>query len=135
MATADTAGGAAGRGSALPPLVPAAIAAATGLAARLGRETVRCPDRPGLLAGALLYPHRGGAVQMVQDGYASAVDIDTAMTAGCGYPRGPLRMLDDRGAATVLAGLTAMHVAYGDPAFAPPVLLAEHAAAGLPFCG
>ena len=37
------------------------------------------------------------------------------------------------GPAKVLAGLQAMHAAYGYPAFAPPLLLAEHAAAGLGF--
>ena len=52
------------------------------------------------------------------------------MTLGCGYPRGPMRMLDDIGPARVLAGLTAMHAGYGDPAFAPPPLLAEHARPG-----
>ena len=52
------------------------------------------------------------------------------MTLGCGYPRGPFQLLDEAGAAVVLAGLRAMHAAYGDPAFAPPPLLAEHAAAG-----
>jgi 3-hydroxybutyryl-CoA dehydrogenase len=114
---------------------PATIAAAAQLAAALGRDAVRCPDRPGLLAGALLYPHLGDAVRMLQDGYASAADIDTAMTAGCGYPRGPLRMLDDLGAGPVLAGLAAMHDCYGDPAFAPPPLLREHAAAALSFHG
>jgi 3-hydroxybutyryl-CoA dehydrogenase len=112
---------------------PAAAAAAGALAARLGLRAVRSPDRPGFLAGTLLYPHLADAVRMVQDGYASAADVDTAMTLGCGYPRGPLAMLDAAGPATALAVLTAMRERYGDPAFAPPPLLAEHAAAGLPF--
>jgi len=90
--------------------------------------------RVGLRPGALLYPHLGDAVRMVQDGYATAAAIDAAMTLGCGYPRGPLRMLDDIGAARVLAGLRAMHARYGDPAFAPAPLLAEHVAAGIAFC-
>ena len=101
--------------------------------ARLGLQLVRSPDRPGFLVGALLYPHLGDAVRMVQDGYATAADIDTAMTAGCGYPRGPLRILDDAGPAVALSVLTAMHERYGDPAFAPPPLLAEHVAAGIGF--
>jgi 3-hydroxybutyryl-CoA dehydrogenase len=112
---------------------PAAIEAAMAVTRGLGREVVRCPDRPGFLVGALLYPHLGDAARMVQDGYATAADIDAAMTLGCGYPRGPLRMLDDIGAPRVLAGLTAMHARYGDPAFAPVPLLAEHAAAGIAF--
>jgi 3-hydroxybutyryl-CoA dehydrogenase len=110
-----------------------AVAAASGLAARLGLTAVRAPDRPGFLVGALLYPHLADAVRMVQDGYATAADIDVAMTLGCGYPAGPFRLLDDAGAATVLAGLRAMYDAYGYPAFAPPPLLAEHAAAGIDF--
>ena len=94
---------------------------------------MRAPDRPGFLVGALLYPHLADAVRMVQDGYASAADVDTAMTLGCGYPRGPLELLDEAGPATALAVLEAMHRAYGDPAFAPPPLLADYAAAGLRF--
>ena len=55
------------------------------------------------------------------------------MTLGCGYPRGPFQLIDAIGAADVLAGLKAMSAAYGYPAFAPPPLLAEHAAAGIDF--
>jgi 3-hydroxybutyryl-CoA dehydrogenase len=112
---------------------PAAAAAAAALAARLGWTVVRAPDRPGFLVGTLLYPHLADAVRMVQDGYASPADVDTAMTLGCGYPRGPLELLDEAGPATALAVLEAMHRAYGDPAFAPPPLLSDYAAAGLRF--
>lgn len=117
-----------------PMSAPHAVEAAAVLAGRLGLTVVRCQDRPGFLAGALLYPHLNDAVRMVQDGYAPAGDIDTAMTLGCGYPRGPLQMLDQAGAGRALAVLTQMHERYGDPAFAPVPLLAEHAAAGLAFC-
>jgi 3-hydroxybutyryl-CoA dehydrogenase len=110
-----------------------AVAAGAALAARLGLTVVCAPDRPGFLVGALLYPHLADAVNMVQDGYATALDIDTAMVLGCGYPQGPFQLLDAAGAAAVLAGLEAMHTAYGYPSFAPPPLLAEHAAAGIEF--
>jgi 3-hydroxybutyryl-CoA dehydrogenase len=110
-----------------------AVAMAMALAGKLGLRLVRCPDRPGFLVGALLYPHLADAVRMVQDGYATAADIDTAMTLGCGYPRGPMQMLDAAGPAVALSVLRSMHDRYGDPAFAPPPLLAEHAAAGLGF--
>jgi 3-hydroxybutyryl-CoA dehydrogenase len=110
-----------------------AMAAATALAARLGVSFVRAPDRPGFLVGALLYPHLADAVRMTQEGYASPADIDTAMTLGCGYPRGPFELIDAIGAADVLVGLAAMYDAYGYPGFAPPPLLAEHAAAGIDF--
>ena len=116
-----------------PVSAPSAVRTAAELADRLGVTVVRCPDRPGFLAGALLYPHLNDAVRMVQDGYASAADIDTAMQLGCGYPSGPLQMLDAAGPGRALAVLTRMHERYGDPAFAPVPLLAEHAAAGLAF--
>jgi 3-hydroxybutyryl-CoA dehydrogenase len=110
-----------------------AMAAGAALAARLGLAVVRAPDRPGFLVGALLYPHLADAVRMVQDGYATAVDVDTAMVLGCEYPTGPFQLLDSAGPSGVLAGLRAMHQAYGDPSFAPPPLLAEHAMAGIEF--
>jgi 3-hydroxybutyryl-CoA dehydrogenase len=110
-----------------------AVAAGTALAARLGLVVVRAPDRPGFLAGALLYPHLADAVRMVQDGYATATEVDNAMVLGCGYPQGLFELLDSAGPAAVLAGLRAMHTAYGYPSFAPPPLLAEHAAAGIEF--
>jgi 3-hydroxybutyryl-CoA dehydrogenase len=113
----------------------AAAATAGALAGRLGLQAVHAPDRPGFLVGALLYPHLADAVRMVQDGYATAADVDTAMTLGCGYPLGPFQLLDKSGPQTVLDGLRALYAAYGDPAYAPPPLLAEHAAAALGFAG
>jgi len=110
-----------------------AVDAAAALAAKIGLESVTTPDRPGFLAAAMIYPHLNDAATMVQDGYASAADIDTAMMLGCGYPRGPLEMLDDIGPAVVLGVLSAMHASSGDPAFVPAPLLAEHAAAGTRF--
>jgi 3-hydroxybutyryl-CoA dehydrogenase len=110
-------------------------ASAVALTARLGLQAVHAPDRPGFLVGALLYPHLADAVTMVQDCYATAADVDAAMTLGCGYPQGPFALLDKIGPTAVLAGLRAMHAGYGDPAFAPPLLLAEHATAGLGFLG
>ncbi len=119
----------------ITPLTPArAAAAAAALAGKLGLRAVRSPSRPGYLAGALLYPHLNDAAAMVQDGYAPASDVDTVMRLGCGYQRGPMQILDDIGPAAVLSVLRAMHQVYGDPAFAPVPLLAEHAAAGIKFC-
>jgi hypothetical protein len=66
---------------------------------RIGLNAVISRDRPGFLVEALAYAQFNDAVRMVQDGYASAADIDTAMMLGCGYPRGPLQMLDDAGGA------------------------------------
>jgi 3-hydroxybutyryl-CoA dehydrogenase len=112
---------------------PGTAAAAAALAAKLGLRMVTAPDRPGFLTAAIAYPQLNDAVRMVQDAYVTPANIDAAMMLGCGYPRGPLQMLDDLGPALVLGVLSAMHTSSGDPAFAPVPLLAEHAAAGTPF--
>jgi 3-hydroxybutyryl-CoA dehydrogenase len=113
----------------------AAVDAARAVAAKLGLRTVVTADRPGLLVGALLYPHLRDAVAMVADGYATPKDVDAAMTLGCGYPHGPMRMLADEGLARVADVLAAMHAAYGDPAYSPPPLLTDLALAGVPLDG
>ena len=118
----------------LPDVTAAGTAAkATALAARLGLDAITVRDRPGFLTAALAYAQFNDAVRMFQDGYASPDDIDTGMMLGCGYPRGPLQMLDDAGPAHVVSVLEAMHAATGDPAFAPVPLLAEYATAGTRF--
>ena len=118
----------------LPDVTAANTSAkAAALAARIGLNAVISRDRPGFLVEALAYAQFNDAVRMFQDGYASATDIDTAMMLGCGYPRGPLQMLDEAGTANVVSVLDAMHAATGDPAFTPVPLLAEYATAGMPF--
>jgi 3-hydroxybutyryl-CoA dehydrogenase len=109
------------------------LPAAGALAAKLGLDAVTSRDRPGFLTAALAYPHLNDAVRLVQDGYATPAEVDTAMVLGCGYPHGPLQMLHDIGPALVLGVLSAMHASSGDPAFAPAPLLAEHAAAATRF--
>jgi len=112
---------------------PGTAGKAAALAAKLGLNAVISRDRPGFLTEALAYTQYNDAVRMFQDGYASPADIDTAMMLGCGYPRGPLQMLDDADQANVVTVLEAMHAATGDPAFTPVPLLDEYATAGTRF--
>ncbi|ASU85286.1 3-hydroxyacyl-CoA dehydrogenase [Nocardiopsis gilva YIM 90087] len=49
------------------------------------------------LAGLLLVPHINDAMRMVGEGYATAQDVDTAMRFGCGYPKGPVELLEEIG--------------------------------------
>ncbi len=114
-----------------PRTSPHALGLARALIGKLGLTAVRAPDRPGLLVGALRYPHLRDAVAMVADGYATPADVDAAMTLGCGYARGPIAMLTDVGLGHAAEVLAAMFAAYGDPAYAPPPLLTEYARAGL----
>ena len=99
--------------------------------AQAGFVPVVGPARPGLVVDRLLFEHLNDAVAMVDAGYATPADIDTAMTAGCGYPQGPFALLDAIGASSVADGLAEQIVI--DPSIAPSPLLLEHAAAGRPF--
>ncbi|WP_067968473.1 3-hydroxyacyl-CoA dehydrogenase [Nocardiopsis trehalosi] len=75
------------------------------------------------LADLLLARHIDDAVRMVGDGYATADDVDAAMRFGCGYPQGPIELLDARGADAVADALGALANAHLAP-YAPAPLLA-----------
>jgi 3-hydroxybutyryl-CoA dehydrogenase len=60
------------------------------------------------LGEVLLAPQIDDALRMIGDGYASARDVDTAMRFGCGYPKGPTELLEERGAEAVVTTLVAM---------------------------
>ncbi len=96
-----------------------------------GFVPVAGPARPGLVVDALLFQHLNDAVAMVDAGYATPQDVDTAMTAGCGYPRGLFAILDDLGADVVVDGLLEQGAI--DPTVVPSPLLVEHAVRDLPF--
>jgi 3-hydroxybutyryl-CoA dehydrogenase len=97
----------------------------------LGRTSVRCRDRAEFVVNALLYPYLNDAVRMLDSGYATAADLDTAMKLGCGYPAGPLEMLDEIGLETVRDGLRALYAEYREPSFAPAPLLDQLVTAGV----
>ncbi len=89
----------------------------------LGKSAIIAPDRPGFVVNALLVPYMFAAIRMLEQGHASAEDIDTGMKLGCGYPMGPLALIDNVGLDTCRAAGAAMYIEYKDPAYAPPPLL------------
>ncbi|WUI00901.1 3-hydroxyacyl-CoA dehydrogenase NAD-binding domain-containing protein [Spirillospora sp. NBC_00431] len=107
-----------------------ALATARALCAALGKHPVDCADRTGFIANALLFPYLNHAVTMLQDGHATADDIDTVMTKGLGLPMGPLQLLDVVGLDVSLAIERELHAAYREPALAPARLLEELVLAG-----
>ncbi|GGK59716.1 3-hydroxybutyryl-CoA dehydrogenase [Ornithinimicrobium pekingense] len=80
-----------------------AVAVLRELVTKVGAEPVVCRDRAGLVVDALLVPHLNDAVRMLDEGYATVEDIDTATQFGLGYPMGPFAMIDHIGADDVLA--------------------------------
>jgi 3-hydroxybutyryl-CoA dehydrogenase len=107
-----------------------ALATARAVGDRLGLHVVAAPDRAGRIIDALLFPYLNDAVRMLDAGYATADDIDAAMTLGCGYPRGPFAMLDEIGLDVALEAQRAIFEEFREPGFAPAPLLTHLVTAG-----
>lgn len=107
------------------------VQAVTELARRLGKLPVAVGDRAGFIANALLLGYLNHAVSMYENKYASREDIDAAMTAGCGYPMGPLALLDLIGLDTSYAVLDTMYKEGRDRLHAPSPLLKQMITAGM----
>ena len=104
---------------------------ATTFARRLGKEPIAARDRSGFVVNRLLVPYLLDAVRALEQGVASAADIDRAMQLGCGHPMGPLTLLDFVGLDTVVRIAEIMFDEYRETRFAPPPLLRRMTAAGL----
>ena len=96
----------------------------------LRKTTVQAGDRSGFIVNALLTPYLCQAVRMLESGYASAEDIDAAMKGGCGYPMGPLTLLDTVGLDIALAAAESLYTEFAEPHYAPPPLLRRMVDAG-----
>ncbi|MEU4600277.1 3-hydroxybutyryl-CoA dehydrogenase [Nocardia sp. GTS18] len=96
----------------------------------LGKLTVQAGDRSGFIVNALLIPYLCSAIRMLESGYATAEDIDTAMKGGCGYPMGPLTLLDTVGLDIALAAAESLYAEFAEPHYAPPALLRRMVDAG-----
>ncbi|MEV4157862.1 3-hydroxybutyryl-CoA dehydrogenase [Nocardia salmonicida] len=96
----------------------------------LGKMAVQAGDRSGFIVNALLIPYLCSAIRMLESGYATAEDIDAAMKGGCGYPMGPLTLLDTVGLDIALAASESLYAEFAEPHYAPPALLRRMVDAG-----
>ncbi|WKN61053.1 3-hydroxyacyl-CoA dehydrogenase family protein (plasmid) [Rhodococcus opacus] len=95
----------------------------------LGKTAITVTDSPGFASSRLGVAIALEAMRMLEDGVASAEDIDSAMTLGYKHPMGPLRTTDVVGLDVRLA--IAEHLAREVGArFEPPAILREKIAAG-----
>ena len=97
----------------------------------LGKEPVVIGDRAGFIANALLFGYLNHAVSMYEARYASREDIDAAMRLGCGYPMGPLALLDLIGLDTAYEILDTMYKQGRDRLHAPSPIIKQMVTAGL----
>jgi 3-hydroxybutyryl-CoA dehydrogenase len=104
---------------------------ATAFAVSLGKEPVVVGDKAGFIANALLFGYLNHAVSMFEQRYASREDIDASMRLGCGYPMGPLMLLDLIGLDTAYEILDTMYKQGRDRLHAPSPILKQMVTAGL----
>lgn len=105
-------------------------ALALGMATALGKTAITAVNRPGFVVNRILVPMINEAILVLQEGLASADDIDVGMRLGCSQPIGPLALADLIGLDTVLAILEALHDGFNDSKYRPAPLLKEMVAAG-----
>ena len=103
----------------------------TALVEQLGKNPVVCGDKAGFIANTLLFGYLNHAVAMYEGKFASREDIDAAMRFGCGYPMGPLQLLDLIGLDTAYEILETMYRQGRDRLHAPAPILKQLVTAGM----
>lgn len=107
-----------------------ALSEATAFGRGLGKQTVVCrKDSPGFLTSRISALVRLECLRMLEEGVASAEDIDTALKVGFNWPMGPLELGDFNGLDTYLHILTSLEQTLGDR-FKPTVTLRNLVSAG-----
>ena len=109
-------------------VVHAGVAAATtdrvlALGRAMDKDPIVVQDSPGFASSRLGLALGLEAMRMLENGVASAEDIDKAMALGYNHPMGPLRLTDLVGLDVRLAIAEYLHGALGSPVFEPPGIL------------
>jgi 3-hydroxybutyryl-CoA dehydrogenase len=100
------------------------------LAVKLGKTVITSNDHPGFIVNRMLIPLLNEACFALQEGVASAEDIDAGATLGLNHPMGPLALSDLIGLDTVLSIAEVLHREIGDTKYRPPTMLRNLVAAG-----
>ena len=105
------------------------IAVMEEVSAKMGKETVLVKESPGFVTSRINAMIGNEAFYMLQEGVASARDIDKALKLGLNHPMGPFELVDLVGLDTRLSILRHLHRTLGDK-FRPCPLLEQHVAEG-----
>lgn len=97
---------------------------------RLDKTPIAAKNSPGFVVNRILCPMINEAIFALQEGLASAEDIDTGMRHGCNQPIGPLALADMIGLDVLLAIMSELAAGFDDPKYRPARLLKELVAAG-----
>ncbi|MCX8116495.1 MAG: 3-hydroxybutyryl-CoA dehydrogenase [Desulfobacterota bacterium] len=101
------------------------------LAERLGKTPILVNEAPGFVVNRIFVPMINEAIFVLQEGIASAEDIDRAMVLGVNHPMGPLALADLIGLDTLLMVQENLYQELGDSKYRPCPLLRKMVRAGL----
>lgn len=104
--------------------------AAESLVKTLGKTPIVVKNSAGFAVNRILCPMLNEAIFVLQEGVASAGEIDQGMKLGCSHPIGPLALADLIGLDTLLAIMEVLYANFGDTKYRPAPLLKEMVAAG-----
>jgi len=105
-------------------------AKAEAFAKRIGKVSITAKNSPGFAVNRILCPMINEAIFALQEGLATAEDIDAGMKLGCNHPIGPLALADMIGLDTMLSVMEVFYQGFNDPKYRPAPLLKEMVAAG-----
>ena len=108
----------------------ATIATAQALAKALGKTPITVKNSPGFVVNRILCPMINEAIFCLQEGLATAEDIDADMKLGTNQPIGPLALADMIGLDIMIAVMNVFYEGFNDPKYRPAPLLKEMVAAG-----
>ena len=108
----------------------ATVEAVTALSERLGKTPIGVRNSAGFVVNRILCPMINEAIFALQEGLASAEEIDAGMRLGCNHPIGPLALCDLIGLDVELAVMEVLYSAFNDPKYRPAPLLREMVDAG-----
>jgi len=108
-----------------------AVEAAFGVGERMGKRPIRCHDTPGFVVNRVLIPLLNDCLRVLDEARVSPEDLDTAMTAGAGWPMGPCTLVDLVGIDVHVHASEALYEKLREPRMAPPPRIVAMRNAGL----
>jgi 3-hydroxybutyryl-CoA dehydrogenase len=97
----------------------------------LGKRPIRCHDTPGFVVNRILIPLMNDCIRVLHEASVTPEDLDTAMTAGAGWPMGPCALVDLVGIDVHVHASEALYEKLREPRMAPPPRLVAMKNAGL----
>jgi 3-hydroxybutyryl-CoA dehydrogenase len=108
-----------------------AVETAFAVGERMGKRPIRCHDTPGFVVNRILIPLLNDCIRVLDEARVTPEVLDTAMTAGAGWPMGPCTLVDLVGIDVHVHASEALYEKLREPRMAPPPRIVAMRNAGL----